>query len=543
MISPKRIGVCPPDERPRRARLFRALEEAFPVSFEAREDGQWQSLDAVLGLGDGPTGVRPPSGLRTFHAPVVLDRPHRAGSVCLDMSPLLDARLRGRSLNDGRAGGLVGIAAEGCSVLASCGTEALWTRRGVVDRVTLAPEELEPDQSLRDLLAPGRWLSLLPFVHFLREVVGDCDWRTPMTRASFVIDDANLHWPSYGYVRFAELARTAEESNFHVAIATIPLDAWFVHQGVARLFRDYDRVLSLLIHGNDHTREELARPLSERQAHALLAQALKRAAGLEERSGVGISRVMVAPHGLCSEQMMRELLRTGFQGLCHSWESPRSVDRPLADWQPAEIRAGGLPVFPRLLMTGPRDDLVLRSFLGQPLILYGHHRDLAAGPGVLVEAAAFVNHEVGVVWGSLGDIACSSYMTRRDGTTLRVQVFAREAKLAIPDGAENMIVELPAAHGEAERELVVVTTARGTASARFEHGVSDAFRIPEPGAVTVSLVRSDAVDPSHVASPRPRLRPVIRRAAAESRDRLAPIGTKLGRDARGARRRRPRPSG
>jgi hypothetical protein len=241
--------------------------------------------------------------------------------------------------------------------------------------------------------------------------------------------------------------------------------------------------------------------------------------------------------------MMRALLRTGFQGLCHSWGSPRSVDRPLADWEPAEIRAGGLPVFPRLLATGSREDLVLRSFLGQPLILYGHHRDLVDGPGLLVDAATFVNHEAGVVWGSLGDLAHSSYVTRRDGTTFRVRVFAREAKLDIPDGAENMIVELPASHGQTERELVVVTTARGTASSRFENGVSDVFQVPEPGAVTLSLVRSDAVDPAHVASPRPRLRPVIRRAASESRDRLAPLATRLGRKSRGARRRRSRPSG
>ena len=159
-----------------------------------------------------------------------------------------------------------------------------------------------------------------------------------------MIDDPNLHWHSYGHVRFAEVARRAEDCNFH-ASRTIPLDAWFVHRPVARLFREKNRALSLLIHGNDaHGKSLAALVRIGVRTHSL---ALRRAATLEERANVAVSRVMVAPHGLCTEQMMRTMLRTGYQGLCHSWGSPRSIGRPLADWEPGEIRVGGLPVFPR----------------------------------------------------------------------------------------------------------------------------------------------------------------------------------------------------
>jgi hypothetical protein len=85
------------------------------------------------------------------------------------------------------------------------------------------------------------------------------------------------------------------------------------------------------------------------------------------------------------------------------------MGRPLAGWEPAELLAGGLPVFPRLLITSPRDDLVLRSFLGQPLIVYLHHEDLVDGLGALVETAAFINREPGVRWGSAESLARSSY--------------------------------------------------------------------------------------------------------------------------------------
>ena len=425
-VKRKTVGVCPPAERERRERLFGALEQALPVRFEGREPDRLRGrLAGVISFEDVDPEV-------LTHQPCFVVGGSSCGAIAgvvdLSASQSLDTRLRGRTLVDSRAAGLEGLRVDGDTVRASCQGKALWISRGTVQRVALAPEELLPEESLRDQLVPGRWLSLLPLVHFLREVADDAEWQPPVTRASFVIDDPNLHWPSYGHVRFADLARAAEESNFHVAFATIPLDAWFVHRRAARLFRENDRVLSLLIHGNNHTREELARPLSDRHAHALLAQALRRATTLEERSGVAVSPIMVAPHGLCTEPMMRAMLHIGFQGLCHSWGSPRSIDRPLADWEPGEIRAGGFPVFPRQPVTGPRDDLVLRSFLGQPLILYGHHGDLADGLGVLDEAADFVNREGGVAWGSLADIASSSYVTKCDGPTLRIRVFARDVR-------------------------------------------------------------------------------------------------------------------
>jgi hypothetical protein len=521
----KTVAVCPPEERERRARLFGALEEALPVRFQGRKPGELRGgLDAVILFEELDRTL--PTDRRSF----VSRRPSHSGlpgSVDLGTSQLLDARLRGRSLVDGRAGGLEGLRADGAAVLASCGREALWTRAGAIEHVALAPEELRSEESLRDALAPDRWLSLLPLIHFLRQVAGDLVGQDGPTRASFIIDDPNLHWPSYGHVRFPELARDAAENGYHVAFSTIPLDAWLVHPGVARLFRENRHVLSLLVHGNDHIREELNRPRSDRAALALLAQTLQRVATLERRAGVSVSRVMVAPHGLCAEQMMRAMLLTGFEGLCYSWPAPRSVERPLADWWPADIRVGGLPVFPRLLVTSPRDDLVLRSFLGQPLILYAHHLDLARGLGVLGEAAAFVKQEEGVRWGPLSDVARSSFVTRHDGTSLRVRIYARKIALDVPEGVEEIIVELPSSHGEPASETVSLAADCVHDSAPVNGLVAGPFSVASPGRIEISLNRVDAVDVSRIPVPRSRLHPVLRRAATESRDRLPPALRKL----------------
>ena len=178
---PKTIGVCPPAERERRKRLFGALEEAFPVRFEGREPDQLRTrLDGAILFEDTDPGL-------LTHQPCFVaggsSRVEVAGVVELSASQPLDARLRGHALVDSRAAGLEGLQVDGDTVRASCRGKALWISRGAVQRVALAPDELLPEESLRDLLVPGRWLSLLPLVHFLREVADDAEWRPPVTRA------------------------------------------------------------------------------------------------------------------------------------------------------------------------------------------------------------------------------------------------------------------------------------------------------------------------------------------------------------------------
>ena len=77
----------------------------------------------------------------------------------------------------------------------------------------------------------------------------------------------------------------------------------------------------------------------------------------------------------------------------------------MVGWGRREIVAGGLPSLPRTGFNAPREDLVLRAFLGQPLIVYAHHDLLEHGLEVLSEAAATVDALGDVRWSSLADIA------------------------------------------------------------------------------------------------------------------------------------------
>ena len=129
-----------------------------------------------------------------------------------------------------------------------------------------ALEELASGQTLRDHLREGRFMGLVPLLHFLEEVCGEAAWTRPPLRACFVIDDPNLHWTSYGFIDYAELASHAARHGYHVALAMVPLDGALVSRRAAQLFKSSAGRLSLLVHGNDHVARELGRLSSASEA-------------------------------------------------------------------------------------------------------------------------------------------------------------------------------------------------------------------------------------------------------------------------------------
>ena len=116
------------------------------------------------------------------------------------------------------------------------------------------------------------------------------------------------------------------------------------------------------------------------ESTAVAAQALQRIESFERRTGVRVSRIMAPPHSACSIIGARGVLRAGFSALCTT-PAPRAPesDVALVEWHRADFVAGGLPNIARHTLNGSRDDLAFRALLGQPLVLYLHHDDLAAG--------------------------------------------------------------------------------------------------------------------------------------------------------------------
>jgi len=315
--------------------------------------------------------------------------------------------------------------------LATCDFGLVWAlsdREGAKHfRSAFVLPALAVDGSLNDVLNGQRFLEMLPLLHWLREICASASHDGPPLRACFIFDDPNLHWPRYGFVDYRQLAARAERENYHISFATIPLDTWFTHRGTADIFRHHQTRLSLLVHGNNHTKRELNRPYTEPERVLLLKQAIQRIKRLERRTGLSVARVMVPPHGACSEEMLAALPICGFEAACISHGSLRAHNksRPWTKtlgFLPSEL-IRGCPVLPRWGVSGDlKNTILLAAFLKQAIILRGHHQDLKGGPELLDELARFVNGLGSAEWLNMNDMARCSYPDSSSEAQLMVGV-------------------------------------------------------------------------------------------------------------------------
>lgn len=527
------VGVFPAAELDRRRALFGALEGALPVRFEGREAGHVNALAAVVELGGRAQAEAAAStGLRAL-ALLQAEPPSAGRSAAQKLADVheLDSRLRGAELPDAWLGPALesddmGEVA-GATVLASCDGAPAWIRAGALDLALLAPAELGEDEALRERLCDGRSAALLPLLCFLRELTAAIRWQPPRPRATLLFDDPNLHRSSYGFLDLPRLAAHAREHGYHVALAMVPLDGWFASAAARRALVESAGSISLLVHGNDHNGGELGRQATEEEGLRLAAQALRRIDAFERRTGVAVDRVMVPPHEQCSEAAALGVLRCGFEAITmtrpfpwlaeppRSWLSRPAEAGPLVGWHPGDF-AGQLPVLLRHpLRTRDAPELVLRAFLDQPLILYGHHEDVAPGLGVLAEAAADVNRLGPTRWSSVGEIAAGHFETRCEGPTLAVRPYSRRVRVAVPEGIDHLRVELPAAHPGAAAERLTVD---GEAVP-----IAEQVAVPAGSAAELRLHAVGEVDPGTVPAPPRQPLALARRTLGEGRDRLLPL--------------------
>jgi hypothetical protein len=500
------------------ARLFAALEMAFPVIFRRADEIEGAADAAILIAEDPWVDTDVTSDVPT----VVLLPPNDPGAAArrlsLTDSELVDPRLRGLELSEPLPRSTSGSAPADDAVLATVNRTPVWTfsrRPEPLHRLASPLPELGEDESLRSLF--GRHpLPLIAIMHLLRALDGERLETTPL-RAAFLFDDPNLRRPTYGYLDFEQLADDAARHSYHASMAMIPLDARFPHRSTVELFRRRPGHLSLAIHGNDHRASELLNPGSEQAALALAAQALRRTASFGRRNQLRVDRVMVPPHGMCSPAVTRALGSLGYSALCaihpYPWRESPPTSAPLAGWDRAEFAAGSA-VIPRVHIDSDPRELAICAFLEQPLVIYGHHTDLAGGLDRLREIASLLTRFGEVRWMSLESIAETNYRAHRAGDVLVVEPFANRLKIEVPDWADSVQVAPP----RDPEKLFAGWSSEGSGQVQFD--------VPFRSRLSPLELRLDplaAVDPSTVRAPRTTGWPIARRMATETRDRLAPL--------------------
>lgn len=530
----KTIGICAQSFSPGWKAMFGTLGEALGVSFEERTFGDDQNIDGwVLLAADRKLA----SGIGRAKRPcyVVLDGAEliscgTSSKITFANRAELAAVLRGRDVmaDDAVVAKALPQWLSDVEPLAFKDGSAVWAiqERGDCRHhyVALTPPELNDGEPLFTHFSGQRIACLLPLVLFVRSLAEDQRWELPPLQAAFMFDDPNLHWTSYGFIDYGEMVRHAVAGHYHVSVATIPLDAWFVHPPASAIFKENTGRISLLCHGNDHVSNELGRSPSADAMQRLLRQAVGRIASMEIRTGLEVARVMAPPHGACSETAISEMARLGFEAVCVSRGSLRHHNDSAA-WtrtigmRPCDIVAG-LPVIPRFgLSKNCRNDILIAALLRQPIVPMTHHQAVADGYDLLDEMASFANSLGEVAWRDMKTISRSLYSQRHDDRTLWVRMLSKRVSVPVPGGTTQLRVERSWLEDSAEEQLSWRTMAEDswTVASRLE-------TIAVQAGMTIEIVSGPAGIPrteAHAAGPR-RLAPVARRVLTEVRDRALP---------------------
>lgn len=533
----KTLGIVSPLMSPGLRRMLDALGLVMDIRFEERTFGEDAGVDAwIFPEADHEAQRRITHCSCPCYAVIRSTDLEPCGvSTTIEFSrdQILPHVLSGRRIMSDEAAKFMALPcqSENMIVLASKAGAPVWSKQEVDGQqhhyVSLPIPELNEGEAIFQYFHGEQFLSLLPLLVFLRSFCVDRSWEGPPLQGCFMFDDPNLHWRTYGFVNFAEMARHAQACNYHATFATIPLDKWFVHKPTALLFRQYHDQLSLLIHGNNHIAQELARTTEEEDLKRDLQQALRRINEFECCSGLEVSKVMAPPHGACGETSLRLMAQLGFEAACVSRGS-LAHHNGQATWvrtlgmRPLDIVAG-LSIFPRFRISSAcHNSILIAAMLDQAIIPVGHHHDVADGLQLLEDLSGFVNSLGAVHWGSMEGISRSHYARKLEGNVLQVRMFTNRIEVQVPEGVDQVIVERSWLR-RAGSGRVAWRYQEDEASVWKFHDSDSPISVPVGRKIEIISRLANLPVPDGRSATAFRMWPVVRRQLTETRDRVAPL--------------------
>lgn len=535
-VTKKVVGVLQDELSDGHSLLLRAVAELLPVDFRPAKSRDYSAFDALLVLNaDHNAGlVAAAQGVPSYVAPRDLPSGGAANAkVEFGHSSEVVPYLRRQCMVDREQNNSGSLPIQTSDqILAQRNGSPIWisrkTARSACQMVAVSLPVLHEGEYLFRCLNARCFLGLLPLLNFLKQLVAVADWKSPASRACFVLDDPSLYWPSYGFINYRSLSEHARKHNYFVSIATVPLDAWWANSDVTQTLLANNPRLSLVIHGNNHLPNELVKPKTRASRLAAAAQALRRMERLKRVHGLPILKIMEAPHGALTEGMCEALLSLGYEAALCTTEllvlhNPNGVWPVTVGLNRSDFLGGGLPVLPRIKMSRDwRNDVLLKAFLGQPIIIAGHHGDASGGMEVFTQMAAMIQSLQGVTWSDLHEILLSNYLHRIEGDTCKIKMYSRRVRVSIPKGVENLCVERTWLEPGCTEKLVVASDSVTRVCHRAQ-GTVNRLPIPDGSEAEISSDFENVIPASAVASPRFSPWPIPRKLLMEIRDRLGPV--------------------
>jgi hypothetical protein len=530
LSQPKiRVAVAPAAQYELRRKLFDMLSSQLEVSFEAHAPGDYEGLGGLIALSGAAEAAREASLRNVSRYEVILSQPIPVvaqPAITFTSSAAVHRAFRGRRLADSSLITFSRIS-DSFESLAKVEEQTIWAVEQQGDQEHHRVGVDVPVFSERDFFhnhfRERCWFAMVPLLHFLRRLLGPHGWPAPEPRASFIIDDPNLHHRSYGYIDFEKLADHAAAHNYHVTIATVPLDAWYFDRKVVDLFQAHKKQISLMMHGVNHVADELARSYTEQDALSLLATGLRRIGDLESRSGLAVARIMAAPHGAFAEFMADLMVRLGYEGACVSigsllrWNREKLWPANLGFSMSQPLGSSGFPVFHRIGLS--ETDVTLSAFLGHPVIVTTHHQDCVSNFARLESMANTINSIDSVRWMGIEDISKTNFVSKTQKGRLHIWPYSRH--FIVPLSAEITEVEVCRSSYCGAFTIDLHNYRREGIEAEV-HNVPARHRISN-NTLEIFFPPSNAIDYRQVESKSAGMWPIVRRLLTEARDRTQPI--------------------
>jgi hypothetical protein len=381
---------------------------------------------------------------------------------------------------------------------------------------------LDVDHQVGDAPLSEYFSRFVPQAMALRYIFREECWHPLENFASFILDDPLLQ-PKYGYLDFGSLLNLMRQHDFATTVAFIPHNYRKSSRRTVEMFRRNSDRLAICFHGNDHTAGEFASADSCR-LNTMLRIAEARMSIHAHATGLRCPKVMVFPYDDFSVEALRVLKSRSF--LAGVSGPPHPVGRPvnltlreLA--QPAVLRHGGFPLFPRTNLEHARkQDIAFALFFGRPAFIAGHH-DVLKRPAALSEAVSMINLIApGIRWCGLETAIINSALRRKtsDGA-YHVRAYSSAVRLANDrDSLQRFVVEW---NHSVERPPVDHILRDGAPDRSFEVGGSvvrfSADLGPHSSATVCVIYRNDFASLERLGF-RWDTKAVIRRRLSEVRD-------------------------
>ena len=267
-----------------------------------------------------------------------------------------------------------------------------------------------PDATLRPWYA-----QLVAGSIFLRAGFGDYCWNSPISGATFIVDDPYLQ-ERYGFVHFQTLLGELERTRSALAIAFIPYNFRRTRSETALALGACKNRFSIAIHGCDHTRAEFA-SADGQWLRGTVACALDRMEAHARRTGMDFDNVMVFPQGRFSSEAIGALRTNRVEAAVNTTACPVDCgDNPMTLRDHLEVAVTRYESFPIFVRRYPRDtfDFAFDALFQKPVLIVEHHEYFKHGYRSFADFIQQIN-ALGrkIAWMPLGKTVRSSCLIRR----------------------------------------------------------------------------------------------------------------------------------